>query len=190
MFMTRGLLALTIAAMIVVGCKKEEPVPAVEPAADDDAPSTNMLGVAGDKLDDAVDAAKDTADDVTDAAADLAGDAMADMRKQYAAQLEDEQSKVSALKSTAQTFADDKLNGLLGNLDGQLLAAREKLNALANADEGSSVALLDELKTIMGKVGAYYEQATARLSELQAGGVDVPADVPEVPGLGGDEPEK
>jgi hypothetical protein len=91
------------------------------------------------------------------------------LAKNYAAELEQQESQVKSLKTSAQTLADDKLNELLSALDAKLAAARNKLGDIQKADQGSAAALGNELKTLLGEAQKLYQQALDRIAQLKAG---------------------
>jgi hypothetical protein len=89
------------------------------------------------------------------------------LAKEYAQQLDQQESQLKSLKASAQTLADDELNKLLGAIEKRLVAARDKLKELQNADEGSVQALGGELKSQMGVLQKLYEQALDRVGQLK-----------------------
>ncbi|MHC4218903.1 MAG: hypothetical protein ACYSU7_10670 [Planctomycetota bacterium] len=91
------------------------------------------------------------------------------LAKNYASELDQQESQVKSLKTSAQTLADDKLNQLLSSLDAKLAAARGKLNDIQKADQGSAQALGTELKTLLGEAQKLYQQALDRVAQLKGG---------------------
>jgi hypothetical protein len=91
------------------------------------------------------------------------------LAKNYASELDKQESQIDSLKASSLTLADDKLNELIGALETKLDAARGKLNEIKSADQGSAQALGSELKSLMGEVQKLYQQAMDRVAELQKG---------------------
>ena len=101
---------------------------------------------------------------------EAAGGALKDLAADYSKQADEQKSQVEALKTSAASYGDDKLNGYISQLDTTLAALSKKLGEIENADEGSMAALQQELKRLIGQSGNLIEQAKARLSQLQGGG--------------------
>lgn len=98
-----------------------------------------------------------------------AGQAVSALADNYADEIKQQQSQVDALKTSAQTYADDKINGLITSIQSKLEAAQGKLNEIKTADQGSAQALGQEIQTLLGEAKKLYDQATARLAELKKG---------------------
>jgi hypothetical protein len=162
----RTILITGLCAALLTACGKQEeaestatpPGPQAGPAMGEEAESA--LGAAA------------------EAAKEKAQEALAAFKREYAAQLETQQSKVDALKATAQALSDDKLSGLLGSLDEKLAAARTKIGDITSADEGAAEAMKKEITDLMAEIPKLYEQAMARFNELKG------VQMPETPGAG------
>ncbi|MHC4589263.1 MAG: hypothetical protein ACYTAQ_07965, partial [Planctomycetota bacterium] len=89
------------------------------------------------------------------------------MAKNYAGELDKQESQIDSLKTSARTLADDRLNELIGAIEAKLDAARGKLDEIKTADQGSAQALGSELQSLMGELQTLYQQALDRVGELQ-----------------------
>jgi chromosome segregation ATPase len=141
---TRVLLTSAFLLVPLAGCEKQEaasPGAAAEPGV----LPTDMGSTIGEAVSETTDA--------------LAGT--------YASQLDQQESQVTSLKASAQTVADDKLNQLISAIDSKLAAARQKLDEIKNADQGSAQALGNELKSLMSELQKLYQQALERVAELK-----------------------
>ena len=87
-------------------------------------------------------------------------------KKEYEKQLETDQSKVDAAKVTAKTLSDEKLDKLIYRLDTLLANAHRKLENLSKVDEGTAKTLQGELAELMIEIPTLYDQAMARIDEL------------------------
>ncbi len=157
--------SLAAAVTLLTGCGGGEPEETT-PAKSAPASSGTELGPAS------------SGEDVGSAIGDLAGGAtekakevFEQFKAEYASQVDKEQGKVDALKATAQALTDDKLAGLFGSLDDKLASARAKLADLSGAEEGPAAALQTEIKSLLTEIPAIYDQAMARIAQLnEAGG--------------------
>ncbi len=100
------------------------------------------------------------------AMSEAAGEAIEAAKKEFANQLESDQSNVDAAKAIAKTLSDEQLDKLIYHLDSQLAIARRKLAALSTADEGAAKALQNELAALMSDISTLHGQAMARIDEL------------------------
>jgi hypothetical protein len=91
------------------------------------------------------------------------------MAKEYASELDKQQSQVDSLKASARTLADDKLNELINAIEAKLDTARGKLDEIKTAEGGSAQALGNELSGLMSELQTLYQQALDRVAELQKG---------------------
>jgi hypothetical protein len=117
-------------------------------------------------------ATKDSGVMPTDIGSKIGGainDTIAQAAGDYAKQIEQQQSQVDALKTTAMGFADEKLNELVSGIESKLDAALGKLEEIKTADAGTTKALGQEVQNLMGEAKDLYEQAMARLDELKKG---------------------
>jgi Sec-independent protein translocase protein TatA len=162
----RTILILSLSALLLAGCSKTEetePTTAVPGPGAGPTMGENAASAVGDMM---------------EGAKEKAREALSALKDEYTEQLQTDQSKIDALKETAKSFGDEKLNGLLGSLDDQLAAARDKIDEIQNADEGSIEVIRGELDGLMNKIADLYKQAMDRVKELQGG----TPEMPEVPG--------
>lgn len=100
------------------------------------------------------------------AMSEAASEAIGAAKKEYTNQLETEQSKVDAAKATAKTLSDEQLDKLIYRLDTLLANAHRKLENLSKVDEGTAKTLQGELAELMIEIPTLYDQAVARIDEL------------------------
>ena len=100
------------------------------------------------------------------AMSEAASKAIGAAKKEYTNQLETEQSKVDAAKATAKTLSDEQLDKLIYRLDTLLANAQRKLENLSKVDEGTAKTLQGELAELMIEIPTLYDQAMARIDEL------------------------
>ena len=100
------------------------------------------------------------------AMSEAASEAIEAAKKEYTNQLETEQSKVDAAKATAKTLSDEQLDKLIYRLDTLLANAHRKLENLSKVDEGTAKTLQGELAELMIEIPTLYDQAVARIDEL------------------------
>ena len=100
------------------------------------------------------------------AMSEAASEAIEAAKKEFANQLETDQSNVDAAKAIAKTLSDEQLDKLIYQLDSRLATARRKLANLSTADEGTAKALQDELAELISDISTLHGQAMARIDEL------------------------
>ncbi len=100
---------------------------------------------------------------------DAVGQSMGDVAKTYGNQLDEQNSQLASLKSSADELGDQELNQLIDTIDTKLKALSGKLNEIKSADEGSTAALQKEIKALSGEVANLLKQAQTRLAEVQGG---------------------
>lgn len=100
------------------------------------------------------------------AMSEAASEAIGAAKKEYTNQLETEQSKADAAKATAKTLSDEQLDKLIYRLDTLLANAQRKLENLSKVDEGAAKTLQGELAELMIEIPTLYDQAMARIDEL------------------------
>ena len=100
------------------------------------------------------------------AMSEAASEAIEAAKKEYTNQLETEQSKVDAAKATAKTLSDEQLDKLIYRLDTLLANAHRKLENLSKVDEGTAKTLQGVLAELMIEIPTLYDQAMARIDEL------------------------
>ena len=91
------------------------------------------------------------------------------LAKNYASELDKQESQIDSLKVSARTLADDKLNELISAVETKLGAARGKLDEIKTADGGNAQALGNELSGLMSELQKLYQQALDRVGELEKG---------------------
>jgi hypothetical protein len=89
------------------------------------------------------------------------------LAKEYAGELDKQESQIDSLKASARTLADDRLNELIVSIESKVDAARGKLDEIKTADEGSMQALSNEMSALMSELQTLYQQALDRVGELQ-----------------------
>ena len=100
---------------------------------------------------------------------EIAGETADSFARIYAGQLDEQQSQVGTLKSSAATMSDQKLNDLIAAIEGKLAAVTSKLGEIKTADEGSVKAIQGETKKLLAEASKLIGQAQQRLQSLEAG---------------------
>ena len=100
---------------------------------------------------------------------DAANEAASALAKNYASELDKQESQIDSLKASSRTLADDKLNELISAIETKLDAARGKLDEIKTADGRSAQALGNELSGLMSELQTLYGQALDRVGELKKG---------------------
>ena len=95
---------------------------------------------------------------------DISNKGSAELVKTLESQANQYQSQLDTLKSQAASVTDDQLNQLISTLDQQLKTLSAKLKEIQTADEGSIAALQKEVQSLMGDVGKLMQQAQQRLA--------------------------
>jgi len=171
----RTILVIGVCGAMLTGCGKEEETTPTTPA-------TGEGMAAGSKT------AEEIGSAVGEAAEKVGEEAMEALeafKAEYGKQLDSHEAKLATLKTGAKAFDDQKLNGLIGDLDTQLATARGKLGEMSGTDVGTTAALKQELTGLMNEIPKLYEQAMARFDEVKGAGLpELPegGELPDLPG--------
>jgi predicted nucleic acid-binding Zn-ribbon protein len=107
--------------------------------------------------------------DIGSTIGDTVNETASALAKNYASELDKQESQIDSLKASSLTLADDKLNELISAIETKLDAARGKLDEIKTADGGSAQALSSELSGLMSELQKLYGQALDRVAELKKG---------------------
>jgi peptidoglycan hydrolase CwlO-like protein len=104
-----------------------------------------------------------------DAPAGGSADQSAALAQSYTNQIDQYVSQVESLASKAKSVGDEKLDGLIDSINDELAKAQKKVDELKSAKESAVAKIEEDLDAITGEIGELYQQAMARLAEVQAG---------------------
>ena len=95
--------------------------------------------------------------------------AKGDLAKNYSEQVKQQQSQLETLKASAKSYGDQQLDAAIQQVETVLNQLAGKVDDIKNADEGSAAALQKEIEKLVGQAGELFQQAQARLTQLQKG---------------------
>jgi hypothetical protein len=112
----------------------------------------------------------DSIKSATQSAQQSANELLAGAKKQLNQGLANSQEMYDKLKTEAAQFDDEKLKGIMANLQAKLDSAKSEIARLKDANEATIKSIQNDVNAALAEVKKLYDEALARIAELRANG--------------------